>query len=319
MRVRAAAGLASIAVVAGCGGAGSGDDPLAGASAPVTTPQPSAVATTPSALVGQWSVAGPGIATPSVVNLAADGLELFHACGSLEGVWLAGRAGTFLAEVSGGSGECFPDEVQDPTPAWIASAVSYAVDGDTRRLLDAGGQTVATLSPGPNDASAGPAPTANAEQIAALDAPTPALPAGLRPVTEQDLVGVWLMPGATSNAGDEDDRGPHAEFLADGIWGGSDGCNGTAGRWALVEGALLTTDEATTPEDCTPTAVLDGARAAGFAGEQLVLLDPTGRELRRLDREPSAPAAEGDAAEIDELPGEEPSEEPTEAPQDAVE
>lgn len=319
MRIRAAAGLASIAVVTGCGGGGSSADPLAGASAPVTTPQPSTGATTPSALLGQWSVAGPGIPAPSVVNLAADGLELFQACGSLEGVWLAGRAGTFLAEVSGGSSECFPDSVEDPTPAWIASAVSYAVDGTTRRLLDAGGQTVATLSPGSNDATAGPAPTASPEQIAALDAPTPALAAGLRPATEQDLIGVWLMPGATSNADDEDDRGPHVEFLADGIWGGSDGCNGTAGRWALVEGALLTTDEATTLEDCTPTAVLAGARAAGFAGEQLVLLDPTGRELRRLDRELSAPAEEGDAASADELPGEEPSAESTEGPEGAVE
>lgn len=312
MWVRVLAGVAAVAALAGCGSPNSIDgskdaappaEPAA-SSAPATgQPAPVAGALLPSSLVGQWAVAGNGIAAKTVLNLTTDGIEVFQACGLLDGAWAAGRTGTFLAELTGGDDACFPETVEDPTPAWIAKAVAVAGEGNARRLLDAGGQTLATLTPGNGGATVEPLAAADAAELAVRDLTAPALPAGLRPATTEELIGFWTVPGATA-APTTDEAGPGApgiEFMTDRMWGGSDGCSGMGGLWALAGGVLLATQDSATADGCTPVDVMDGVVALGFAGDQLVVIGTDGNELRRLTKEVQ-PADDGEPADETESP-----------------
>ena len=131
-------------------------------------------------------------------------------------------------------------------------------------------------------------------------APAAALPAGLRPAAAADLVGRWV-PGDRPEA--RSPRPPHVTFAADGDWTGSDGCNGQGGRWlAGPAGSFLAVAGPQTLMGCAPIAQpadaagrgvpvplpvdvgswLTAASRAGLAGDQLVLLDRSGRELGRL-------------------------------------
>ncbi|MGQ0466516.1 MAG: hypothetical protein ACT4QG_14480 [Sporichthyaceae bacterium] len=236
---------------------------------------------------------GNGIPEKTVLNLATDGIEVFGACGVLDGAWAAARSGGFLAELSGGDDACFPAEVEDPTPAWVAQATGYAVDGANRSLLDAGGQTLATLTPGNGGATVEPLPVADSAALAALDVAVPALPAGLRPATAEELIGVWLVPGATAAPVADDEEGPGepgVEFLPDRMWGGSDGCTGTGGLWILQGAALLATKDVQSTDGCTSVDVMGGVVAVGFAGDQLVLVGKDGTELSRLTKDVEPPA-----------------------------
>lgn len=287
MWVRVAAGLAAVAALAGCGATSKAEAPPA---EPATTsapapeqPAPAAGTVLPSSLVGQWTVAGNGVAEKTVLNLATDGIEVFQACGALAGAWAAGRSGTFLAELTAGDDACFPDTVEDPTPTWIAKAVGFATDGANRRLLDAGGQTLATLTPGNGGATVEPLAAADAAQLAALDVAAPALPAGLRaPGSTEELIGFWAVPGATAAPT-------------------TDGCSGTGGLWALADGALVATNDAAPADGCTPIDVMTGVVTVGFSGDQLVLVGKDGNELRRLTKK-TQPADDGELASETESP-----------------
>lgn len=78
------------------------------------------------------------------------------------------------------------------------------------------------------------------------------------------------------------------EFLADGDWESSDGCNRGGGRYVVGDGGLLLgVSGATTLVGCDNRSLggwVAGAFRAGLSGTRLVLLDAAGTELGRLER-----------------------------------
>ncbi|TFC88967.1 META domain-containing protein [Cryobacterium sp. TMT3-29-2] len=77
-------------------------------------------------------------------------------------------------------------------------------------------------------------------------------------------------------------------FEADGTWTGSDGCNGSQGRWATDgAGTLLATSGVSTLIACEGAPVASWvaqARLAVIDNGELRLIDAGGSELGRLER-----------------------------------
>jgi len=253
-------------------------------------------------LVGLWTVREAAGEEPGAILRLGEGLSLWRSCGHLDGSWRATAEGLFIDLVFGGSGACYhgPDSVPD----WLRQAAGYRADGPDRLLVDRGGSTVARLVPGGRpkvDADTAPSegePPVLTDAQRRMLAPAAALPAGLQPAAAADLVGRWV-PGDRPDV--RTPRSPHVTFAADGDWTGSDGCNGQGGRWlagpagsfVAVAGpqTLMACVPITGPADATAPGVhapvdvgswLTAAARAGLAGDQLVLLDRSGRELGRL-------------------------------------
>ncbi len=256
---------------------------------PTDAPDASAV---PSALVGQWTVDDSADDRQAVVNLSAGGgMDIFLACGVLSGGWDGATGGLFVADSSGGSGQCFPDGVEwkSVAPGWVAAARGFALDGERRSLLDAGGSVLVRLertSERPEVAdtvseTVAEVPTLDEQARVRLDAP-PNLPDDVDPAGASDLIGRWELPKREK---------VYVEFDDDGTYKGSDGCNGSGGRWAAREGALIATSGPQTQIGCDNVDALPyEARAAGIDEGALVLHDATGDEVRRLVRAGAATA-----------------------------
>jgi heat shock protein HslJ len=109
------------------------------------------------------------------------------------------------------------------------------------------------------------------------------VPAGLTPVTRDDLLRRWVARGENPDA--------YVRFDADGTFHGSDGCNATGGRYLVgTGGELVSVTGGQTLIGCDNSDmeawVLEAARAA-LDGSALVLLDAHAHELGRLH--PAAP------------------------------
>lgn len=217
--------------------------------------------------------------------------KLWIACGNVSGSREALRGGLFLADVNGGDEPCYgvdsennvqPTQDIDPTPGWLVAATAFEVDGTRRRLLDHRGGVVATFEPGTIPAEyrgVYAPPTASPEERATLDAVPPALPAGARPATPDELGGVWVLADRPRTNG----RGAYVEFQPD-FYEASDGCNETGGRWALSGRVLLRTSGPSTLVGCENIDVLGTAVVVGIADGRLVLIDAGGKEIRRIVR-----------------------------------
>jgi hypothetical protein len=276
-----------IAPLAGCADRAGPGGP-AGPAAPPPSSAP-VEQTDPVALVGFWTVTptGPPVEGGVVVRLGDQDLRVFLGCGQMLGSWRADPTGLFVAEVDGTSGCMAADPVK---PRWLSGAAAFRVDGEERVLLDAQDRTVARLSPGgrpPAGVEVAPddlKPPRVTDETRRAFAPAAALPAGLRPATDETLIGRWLPADGTPDS----PTPPFVEFVRGGQWRGSDGCNGQGGRWAAGEaGALLATSGPSTLIGCDNVPVsawLSPARRAGFDGAELVLLDAAGKELGRLAR-----------------------------------
>jgi hypothetical protein len=261
---------------------------------PPTSPAVEAAADSvskPSDLVGMWRLTGvEGVGEQAWLRVAADGFTLVDGCGTVSGTWAAASS-AFVASVSSGS-PCDVDDGGDIVDQpWLASAVTYVVDDERAELLDGDGQVVAALH---DDGSAPPPGTSSNDdhstvpeltpaQREVLDAPT-TLPADLSPVSGDALVGRW------SPVGEKFATDPNVSFRTDGTWRATDGCNGLGGRWSVADSGLLVISSTMvlTLVGCEGSHVpiqAQSARRAGFDGEVLVLLDATGTELGRFDRE----------------------------------
>jgi hypothetical protein len=166
-------------------------------------------------------------------------------------------------------------------------AVGFRLDGANPILLDGQGRQVARLLPGARP-TAGPGlapsevePPVVTDEVRRAFVPAVEVAAPLVPATRDALTGRWVPVGG---------RAPEAyvELRPNGEWTGSDGCNGTGGRWvAGPAGALLATTGASTLIGCDNVPVggwLGATRRAGLHAEVLVLLDASGAELGRLRR-----------------------------------
>lgn len=238
-------------------------------------------------LVGLWTVREAAGEEPDAILRLGEGLSLWRACGHLDGSWRATGDGLFIDFVVAGSGACYhgPDSVPD----WLRQAAGHRADGPDRLLVDRDGRTVARLVPGGRpkvDADAAPSegePPVVTDALRQVLAPAAALPEGLRPASAADLVGRWV-PGDRPEA--RGPRPPQVTFAADGDWTGSDGCNGQGGQWlAGPAGSFLAVAGLQTLIGCDNVNVggwLTAASRAGIRGDELVLLDRSGRELGRL-------------------------------------
>lgn len=245
----------------------------------------------PSQLAGQWDVTGPGVPAKTILTLGAREAVAFLDCGYVDGSWTALAGGVFLADLYGGDEECFDDEnPYAPTPSWLYDATSFVVDGKSRELRDSKGRVVAVLSP----AAARPdvpehviddvvePPTLSEEERAELDRTPPAFPPGIRPATLADLLGTWVLPGETGKGS----GWPYVTFKED-LFGGSDGCNGTGGRFALVDGVFLAIEGDSTLVGCENIDITSGAALLGLDGDTLVTFGKDGQEIRRAVRGPA--------------------------------
>ncbi|GIJ69324.1 hypothetical protein Voc01_042410 [Virgisporangium ochraceum] len=284
MRFRIALATALVLTLAACAGdgpqSGSQADPEAGA------PAPPAAEGGPLALIGLWTVEDTDEKPGTVLRIAPKKqLSLWRDCGTLNGAW-AGADNLFLATLHGGSGGCFAngEPPAQLTPGWLLRANGYKPDGAALALVDQAGAVVARLVAGgkpkvtdgvsPEEAEP---PVVTDEDRAALSADT-TLPAGLAAVDRNALVGRWVPVSGGATA--------FVAFQADGVWTGSDGCNGNGGRWAAgPQGTFLATGGPSTLMACDGAAVptwLSTAAQAGLADGQLVLVDAAGTEVGRL-------------------------------------
>jgi len=276
-------GIVLALLLSGCATAPRGM-PLPSESTPADSAPP-AESPDPIGLIGLWRVSdAEGAAADTWLRL--DGVEatLWRECGYMFGGWVAGD-GAFVADLYAAHQGCMEGD-GIPEIEWLDGAVGYARDGEGWALLSADGSVVARLAidgapPLHTDivSTYNEQPVVDAEARARLSS-TP-LPEGLVPASADELIGRWV-PAA------EVVHDPHVIVDADGTWTGSDGCNGSRGRWLSPRaGLLLATSGPSTLIGCEgsaePTA-FGGARGAGFDGETLVLFDPAGVEVARLVR-----------------------------------
>ncbi|QOC89909.1 META domain-containing protein [Micromonospora craniellae] len=259
---------------------------------PVTVDAASAAQQEPTELIGSWTAAGTDVASGTVVQFTDRSLRVFDGCGVRHGSWNADQSGLLIADMHSGGG-C--TAAPDAGLGWLLRADGFRADGDTRVLLDDTGAELARLRLGGRpdsepdmDPSWLQPPTVTDETRRWLAAP-PALPAQLADPTSEELVGRWVPVGAAADSAGRWPKPASVEFVADGTWTGSDGCNSYApGRWATDgDGAFLATGGVSTMIGCdnVPTGLwLITARQAGLDGDVLVLRDAQGAETGRLVR-----------------------------------
>lgn len=238
-------------------------------------------------LIGMWRVSDAAGET-NETWLRLDGAEfmLWRDCGVISGSWSASEQ-LFLAGVHGAMGDCVTGNTI-PTVDWLESVVSYEASVGGWQLLDASGSAVATLTvdgkpePHPDIIDYLAEAPEVTDELRAQFRGAAALPASLAAPASADLIGRWnpIGEGAGTDA--------HVEFAADGRYTGSDGCNGSMGRWVLGSaGELLTTSGPSTLMWCEGAPVpqwVGQAKRAGLDGANLVLFDIDGEELGRLAR-----------------------------------
>jgi hypothetical protein len=240
----------------------------------------------PTSLIGLWRVSdAEGETGDTWLRLASDDATLWRPCGFIMGSWSA-VAGELVAGFFAAHEDCVTGN-QMPTVDWLADAVTYERDGEGWVLRDADGGVVARLGidgAPPRHPDSAPDNVEQPEVTPDADARVAAvaLPAGLTPAAETDLVGRWVPTPAAPND-------PYLEVADDGGWSSSDGCNGVEGRWAVPHpGVLVATGGPMTLMGCEGSGVptsFGQARAVGFDGGELVLIDHRGDEIGRLVRD----------------------------------
>lgn len=260
---------------------------------PVTDTTRAVVPLAPEMLIGSWTlvdVADPGMG--KILRLADSDLHLIGSrCGTLGGSWRANDEGVFLADIWSAStavveGTPGCAKASQETPGWLRSVTAYQFDGAGMPvLLDGRGQAVAQLIPGatptpePDKAESVLEPPVVTDEARRALAPAVELPATLVPADQRQPMGRW-----TPKSGH---KGAYLEFMADGEWHASDGCNDQTGRWVTAAGGtLLATARSTTLALCADSVPIDQwltmARRAGLDGNVLVLLNAHGDETGRL-------------------------------------
>jgi hypothetical protein len=270
-------------------------------------------------LDGVWHLDAAAEPADAVLALSPRGLTLVRPCVSVDGTWAA-RGGLFLADMPDELNRVIPHpgcpvKPRVDVPKWLTRAVGYASAGGGWRLFDGHGDTVATLRPGATYPKGAPTKRAwlewstreagrpNATEQAALNfAPAASLPSSVRAAAPSEVVGRWEPDIPKLYRCDR----PYLDLRADGSWTGHDDVGDQHGRWvAGPNGLALGTAEGPDEGDCADSmmdgnlesgaAAVDGwmLRLArlGFRGDQLVLFDPTARELANLTRTQSVAAA----------------------------
>lgn len=238
-------------------------------------------------LVNLWRVTGAeGEGERTWLRLDANEFQLWRDCGMINGSWRATDT-IFLGEPWGAMGDCATDGM--PAVEWLKQVVGFTATADGYDLVSQDGGVVASLSidggPEPIESAAEffTEPPEITEEVRAHFRAAAKLPASLTPASAETLLGKWV-PVAYAVSTD-----PHVEFGSNGIWTGSDGCNGGGGRWAVREsGEFLATSGPSTLIGCegapVPSWVAQASAAGINADGWLLLFDAHGAEIGRLAR-----------------------------------
>ena len=212
--------------------------------------------------------------------------QLWRHCGMISGSWSATDT-LFLASVTS-SGDACTAAGAVPTVDWLEGASTYRRTGAGWELAGANGAPLATLTidgapkPITSVAEFYTQPPVVTNEVRTALGPPAGLPRGSAPATAAFLRGRWVPADRSF------DTHPQVTFDADGSWTGSDGCNGSKGRWAVDDhGRLLTTSGFSTEIGCAGAPVpswVATARRAASDGDRLVLLGQDGADLGRLTR-----------------------------------
>lgn len=238
-------------------------------------------------LVGLWRVSdAEGETAETWLRLDAHEFMLWRDCGVIGGSWSASEQ-LFLAGVFSAMGDCVTDNTIPSVP-WLESVVSYRASVGGWELLDAQGAVAASLTidgkpePHPDIIDYLTEPPVVTDETRELFRAAAPLPASVTAASITDLPGRW------NPIGEGEGTDAHVEFTSDGRYTGSDGCNGTMGRWAVgAAGELLATSGPSTLMWCEGAPVpfwVSHAKRVGFDGASLVLFDIEGAELGRLAR-----------------------------------
>jgi hypothetical protein len=241
----------------------------------------------PARLVGSWHVSAPGEESGAILTIGDrldGGLLLFRRCGMFSGGWRANAVGMFVGSLDGGDSACYP-LVGTPAWPWLDRAVGFRRAGGTVLLVDRLGETVARLTPGahphtgPDDSAEFAAPPVVTPAMRRGFATPAPLPPGVRPATATAIQGRWVPADRPSSP----HWRPYVAFRPDGRYGGSDGCNGVGGRYAIgPAGVVLATEGPSTAVGCENSALPSWPAQSGRLGlraGRLVFVDPSGRVL----------------------------------------
>ena len=237
----------------------------------------------PAGLLGIWRISrAEGEGADSWIRLGAGSFDAWASCGQVGGSWVA-NSHQFGAVEGWFVPECLPERGARVLE-WLVAAESYEKSTDGWLLRGGDDEVVAALTE-----DSGPLPSewqfdsmvstnADGRARAYLDTDVD-LPHGVEPVTIDRLVGRWYPFGAYTAE-------PYVEFLRRGEWKGTDGCNGGGGRFVLSPGGgYVSTSSASTLVGCDGAPVpewVTQARALGFDGNELVLMNAAGGAIARL-------------------------------------
>ena len=286
--VVAAVGLSVVTAVAVVGN----DDP------PMPTPAASdeVAEQDPAALVGAWWGEGDPIVDDALVVLRPSGelsIYLSNPC-ELMGSWSASESGLASMSVDSWSGNC--TDMGESAYALTTRIARFESGADDIGFRDSEGEVSLALTPA-TDSSDWSSAVDVRDVTAALDEKyvaqggIPSLPDGLVPPSAEQLVeGRWLpVDTASSDYWPDKDR-PHATFLPEGIWQGSDGCNGQGGNYSFDpdSGEWLASSGAQTLIGCRNVDVagmIAPARMVALDGDELMFFDAKGAEIGRFVQE----------------------------------
>jgi len=243
------------------------------------------VAMEASVLVDRWFVEAP-TAEPGTMLVLGRRAAVFLPCGVLSGEWRAADGGLFVADVRGGSQDCFRTGDARELP-WLHGATAFRTEGEQVLLLAEDGSTTARLRPGAqpttgpdHSAEYAEMPSPHPEQLRVMSEPAP-LPDGVVAPTPSRLQRRWAPVSTTPQ-----NREAFLSFTNGSRWRGSDGCNGTGGHYVLgAAGRLIGTTGLQTLIGCDNWRgsqwVAEAARV-GLRGDELVFFDHDARELGRV-------------------------------------
>jgi hypothetical protein len=243
--------------------------------------------------MGNWFVTGDGVEPGLMATVDAGEFRVWQQCGAAFAGWRGSTSGLFAADVSSWSGTC-PDK---PDLPWLDTATGWLPDGSGIALIGGDGSTLARLAPGAtptadkNTLGSLADPPVVTDEIRALLNASPSMGAGISSsATRASLVGSWIavLPSPRPSSNLTYREPPGVTIKSDGTWSGSDGCNGSGGRWnADEEGRVIASSGPTTLVGCgniDAPGWFAGASLAGFDGDVLVTFDHDGKELGRFTR-----------------------------------
>jgi hypothetical protein len=276
--------IAAAVVLVGCGSPSSSpsSSPPAPTLSITQSPSLQSEGEDPVGLLGTWRISrAEGEGPDSWIRLGAGSFDAWARCGQVSGSWVA-NSRQFGAVEGRFVPECLPERGARILE-WLSAAESYEKSAEGWLLRDGDDEVVAALTE-----DSGPLPaewqfdwmvSTDADRARAYFSTDVDLPRGIEPATLDRLPGRWFPFGAYT-------ADPYVEFSPSGAWKGTDGCNGGGGRFVLSPGGAFTsTSSASTLIGCDGAPVPDWvtqARALGFDGSELVLMNAAGGEIARL-------------------------------------